>query len=239
MFDRNKVKMFYYQIKGKDESGFMGNWSWPPVFSGMVEAENKKKAKLLIDDEYGRKFPLRVLKKDIDEHHYLLNIKEVNEGDERTIGLFELIECEQCNKKFRVIDKYNDFNENDKGRDFCSQSCKSRWYESNKTIKIPSNELSNGIAFIYQIKNKITGMSYIGKTTQVFTLRWYQHFYQHGDCKFHKAIKESKFSDWTFSVIEIVQNIDGEVNGETVKRREGYWISEFDSINNGYNSVQA
>ena len=76
-------------------------------------------------------------------------------------------------------------------------------------------------------------MCYIGKTSQVFTLRWYQHFYQSGDCKFHAAIKNSNFTDWSFDVIEIANS------AEEVSIREQYWIDHYDSISNGYNSVSA
>ena len=102
------------------------------------------------------------------------------------------------------------------------------------------NELNeNGTAVINKIKNINTGLVYIGKTTQAFTLRWYQHFYQKGDCKFHKAIKQSSLTDWQFSIIEIVKTPKGVSPIDYVRERESYWISEYDSIESGYNSVVA
>lgn len=43
---------FYYQIKGRQPAGpnREAEWAWPPVFSGMVEAENRKLAKAQIDE---------------------------------------------------------------------------------------------------------------------------------------------------------------------------------------------
>ena len=92
---------------------------------------------------------------------------------------------------------------------------------------------------IYRVFNRLTGMSYVGKTTQVFTLRWYQHFYHGGKCKFHDAIKASKKEDWDFSIIETVVTPKDEDLDCFVATREQFWIDEFDSIENGYNTVTA
>lgn len=229
---------FYYQIKAKDNSEYgISSWAWPPVFSGKVTAENKKLAKALIEEEYGRKFPQRVLKKDLDQHQYLLNIREITEDDERTRGLFETRECQQCKAKFRQIDLYNDHNESYKGSEFCSNNCKQKYYDQNRPIRpdIAGNEKP----VIYRILNVNSGMSYVGKTTQVFTLRWYQHFYHGGDCKFHKAIKESSIEDWEFTIIETVSIPDDRDSNEFVAERERFWINELNSIEDGYNSVSA
>jgi len=186
---------FYYQIKGKDKSEYgSGRWDWPPLLSGMVQSEDKKGARALIDEEYGRKFPLRVLRKDMDSEHYLLHIREVGEDDEKTLRLFEPIACKECETKFRIIDKYNDANEHNKGAEFCSSKC-AKDYRERSSYRTPSELDGSGTAVIYKIANVKTRMVYIGKTTQAFTLRWYQHFYQNGDCKFHEAIKNSELTD--------------------------------------------
>ena len=43
---------FYYQIKSRQPAGpnREAEWAWPPVFSGMVEADNRKLAKAQIDE---------------------------------------------------------------------------------------------------------------------------------------------------------------------------------------------
>lgn len=228
---------FYYQIKGKEQSSW-GGWAWPPVFTGKVTAKDKKDAKKIIENEYERKFPLRVLKKDLENEHYLLKITEIKEDDERTKSLFEFIQCKECGQSFRVIDKYNDHDEKDKGKEFCSQRCRDDNNYRNRAPE-PKDLLlkSGGAAFIYKILNKKTKKVYIGKTHQVFTLRWYQHFYQSGNCKFHNAIRESSLSDWEFSIIEIVQVKDGQKAEEAVKERESYWISFYNCIEDGYNTM--
>lgn len=236
---------WYYQIKGKlrePVSGFYGNdqnWLFPPIFSGKVDADSKKEAHKKINEEYGRAFPLRVLKSDLESNEFLLNIREIT--DDRTRGLFALRNCTHCDISFRQIDSYNS-NSDYFGPDFCCYSCKRSHTEIQQFIDTNNNELG-GIhpPVIYRVTNKITGHVYIGKTTQAFTLRWYQHFYQGGSTKFHLAIKSSKISDWTFEVLEkihIPEDIKSKSDIEKlIFQREKHWIGHHDSIINGYNSI--
>lgn len=245
------MKEFYYQIKGKcgseqSGSGPFGhtNWVFPPIFSGKVEAENKKEAQKIINEEYDKKFPLRVLNKDLDSNDFLLNIDEINPNNNRYKNLFELKICPQCGETYRVIDKYNDFNETYKGQDYCSQKCKDIEYNTLRVNALENefiNRTNNPV--IYKITNKNNNKCYIGKTNQVFTLRWYQHFYQHTNCKFHTEIKNTKLTDWLFEIIEIVDIefkliMSAKDVDKIVKERETYWINFYDSINDGYNSIK-
>lgn len=237
---------FYYQIKAKrspEDDNFCGlsNWKFPPVYSGKVSAADKKSAKIIIDEEYGKIFPLRVLAKDIDSNEFLLNIEEIKEGS-HTARLFEKQTCIQCENTFYVIDKYNDPNVDNKSFYYCSDKCKTDHNGVRNYLINQSQELSgNSNPVIYRITNKISGMSYIGKTNQVFTLRWYQHFFQIGNCKFHEAIKNSKVSDWIFEIQEIIiipENIKTVAEIEKlIIEREKFWINEYNSIENGYNTL--
>lgn len=228
---------YYYQIKiqSQDQSS-LSRWAFPPIFSGKVSANSKSEAKQLIEQEYERKFPLRVLEKNLANEPYLLNIQEISVDDERTQGLFEFRNCLQCNQKFRVIDLYNDHNEIYKGKEYCSFHCKEVHRLENTEIKVDGWG-RNSRPIIYQITNIQNGLSYIGKTTQVFTLRWYQHFYQGGSCKFHQAIKDSKVEDWQFRVLEISIPPSGVDKDEYLACRERFWIEKLDTIDNGYNSL--
>ena len=234
------MKKFYYQIKIKDpDPCAFSNWIWPPVLSDMVEAENKKEAKLFIDNEYSRKFPQRVLTKNLKDYEFLLHIREINKDDLKTLSLFEIKHCEYCNGGFRVIDKYNNIHESNKGTKFCSEKCANSHYQENRTDKdFDTGYYGVEQPVIYRILNIITGKSYIGKTTQIFTLRWYQHFFQPNSTKFHKAIKKSKLEDWTFSVIESVIIPDGEDKDKFIASRERFYINKFDSIKCGYNTAK-
>jgi hypothetical protein len=232
-----KVADYYYQIKAKEKSEYgFSNWAFPPLFSGMVTADSKKSAKTEIENEYGRKFPLRVLEKDLANEHFLLKIDEIKDDDKRTKSLFEFQDCKQCGKGFRRIDLYNDHNEIYKGTEFCGNHCKELNYQQNRSERIDGWS-GREQPVIYMIKNKNTGLPYIGKTTQVFTLRWYQHFYHGGTCKFHLAIKDSCVSDWEFSIVEVIDEIpDGLKKDDFISERERHWITQFNSIENGYNS---
>lgn len=236
---------FYFQIKGRlDEPeetiyGGIQNWGFPPLFSGKVTASDKKQAKLLVDEEYGRKFPLRVLAKDLAQNPFLLSIEEIKEGS-RIADLFKQRECQHCKVSFYMIDKYNNIHDHYKGWDYCTEKCR----EAARDIRVAQyhlNEVMNGrsLPIIYKITNKITSKVYIGKTTQIFTLRWYQHFFQTGDNKFHQAIKSTPVTDWTFEVLEAIDLPDTKSHSEVeafIIERERFYIAQFNSIEEGYNS---
>lgn len=230
---------FYYQIKGKKYlgqfygSGFSENWVFPPIFSGKVIAADKKEAKVLIEEEYGKQFPLRVLKKDLDSNEFLLKIEDMT-GKNYLAQLFEERPCKECKSTFRRIDLYNDPNTRYKGTEYCCDACKERAYERQRFELSESmfSEAGN-VPCIYKITNRTTGQCYIGQTIQSFTLRWWQHIkWGKTDCKFHKAMQESKITDWIFEVIEIIESKD------KLNDREGYWIKFYNSVNGGYNTVR-
>jgi hypothetical protein len=234
--DALMLKEFYYQIKGKKGEGqFTGmsdRWVFPPIFSGKVEAKDKKEAKQIIENEYGKSFPLRVLQKDIDNNDYLLSITDMIDNNYLK-SHFETRACLECKCGFRRIDLFNNINERYKGSDFCSTSCKEINYERKKIERFnEDNDLCGGISVIYKITNKHNDMCYIGQTTQSFTLRWWQHVkWGKSDCKFHQAIRESKITDWMFEVVHVCNN------SKELNEMEGYFINKFDSIDNGYNTL--
>jgi len=224
---------FYYQIKGKAGVGnqSLSCWTFPPIFSGKVSAKNKAEAKEMIEKEYHKKFPLRVLHKDIDNNEFLLKIEDMTDNDYLK-SLFEKRECIECKTKFRRIDLYNNANVIYKGDKFCSDSCKQTYYERERAENFEQNQgFYDSIPVIYKITNKNNNKVYIGQTTQSFTLRWWQHIkWGVSDCKFHKAMRESKVTDWTFEVIEVVKD------KSKLDERESYYIKQFDSIKEGYNT---
>lgn len=220
---------FYYQIKGKNANG---DWCWPPLYSGRVDADNNKEARKLLEDEYGMKLPGGKLKKEADTQQMLLTIIEMRPY---LRDRFDTKACKQCGKEYTINEKYL-INAGGQ-QDFCSSDCTTD-YKNSEAIEYNVNFDFNGIhePVIYKITSKTTGKCYIGKTTQAFTLRWYQHFYQGCGTKFHAAIKELGLQDWTFEVIEIVQCSKMEIK-DRILERESYWIKHYNSIENGYNSV--
>lgn len=88
---------------------------------------------------------------------------------------------------------------------------------------------------IYKITNNVNRKSYIGQTIQEPIERFYQHCAKKCDAEvlkmaIHKAINKYGKRNFTFEVIE-------EVSTESINDRERYWISYYDSYNNGYNST--
>jgi hypothetical protein len=243
---------FYYQIKGKaghtdpDYISMYGNpqnWTFPPIFSGMVEAETREDAKKIINELYDKKFPLRVLSKDLESNEFLLSIEEMKKDSHR-FKLFEKIDCSLCGNSFYMIDRYNDHNEFYKGWKYCSDRCKDEHYMIRESEYLDNRDLDGlHVPVIYKITNKNTGKCYIGKTTQPFTLRWYQHFYQQKGTKFHDEISKSKLSDWVFEIQEEVEfptnaNFAGKTDRDRfILERERFWITQYNSINEGYNSI--
>jgi len=239
------MPQYLYQIKGKGESssGSWGTWLFPPLWTDLIEAKDKKAAKQMIDDEYGRVFPLRVLSKDLATNEFLLVIKEIAEDDKHTKSLFVVNCCKQCGHEFKQIEKYQLGNKGG-GKDFCCNECSKEHDKVNALTHFNAEAFTRlRLPVIYKITNTITGLSYIGKTNQVFTLRWYQHFYHGTGSKFHTAIRESKITDWLFEVIEVVEfPVEIKTNSDIadyVFRREMHHINLNDTIKNGYNSVNS
>ena len=225
---------FYYQIKGKAgvDNQSLSCWAFPPIFSGKVSAKNKAQAKEIIEKEYHKKFSLRVLRKDLDNNEFLLKIEDMTDNDYLK-SLFEERECIECKMKFRRIDLYNNANEVYKGDKFCSDSCKQIYYERERAENFEQNQgFYDSIPVIYRITNKNNNKIYIGQTTQSFTLRWWQHIkWGKSDCKFHKAMRKSKITDWIFEVIEVVKD------KSKLDERESYYIKHYNSIKKGYNTL--
>jgi hypothetical protein len=228
---------FYYQIKGKcsdsELSYNFGNWSWPPIFSGMVVADTKKLAHIEVNEQYGKKFPLRVLSKDLDSNEFLLHLREIKESDHHTRRLFEVQTCKQCGEQFTVIEKYEQCHGG--SFDFCSKACSDKYNHVEYINR-------DGLPVIYRITNKLTNMCYIGKTRQSFTLRWWQHITNPGECKFHMALRNAQITDWTFEVIEIVTMPEGvrdfSILESIICERESEHIRLHNSIEDGYNTRQ-
>ncbi|BCT30355.1 GIY-YIG nuclease family protein [Bacillus velezensis] len=84
---------------------------------------------------------------------------------------------------------------------------------------------------IYRYRNKINNKNYIGQTTN-FERRMIRHLadskHPNPMYKIHRAIKKYGIENFEITVLE-------ECTKEMLDEREIYWISHFDSYNNGYN----
>ena len=88
---------------------------------------------------------------------------------------------------------------------------------------------------IYKITNQVNGKIYIGKTNNS-DRRWNDHKrlsstpgHKEYDKILYKAMRKYGIENFTFEMIELLE--DYSISGE----REKYWISKYNSYNEGYN----
>jgi group I intron endonuclease len=88
---------------------------------------------------------------------------------------------------------------------------------------------------IYSVLCKVTNKRYIGQTVRDVNVRWKEHITDsrnHPKTLLHKAI--AKYGPSMF----VVRSIEEDVSINNLDEREKYWISEFDTFNNGYNLTE-
>jgi group I intron endonuclease len=86
---------------------------------------------------------------------------------------------------------------------------------------------------IYKVANKISGNIYIGQTVKSLQERKRQHIKksQNPKSKFHKAIKSYGVDNFNWEVIDTANSKD-ELNKKEIR-----YITEYNSIENGYNMI--
>ena len=95
------------------------------------------------------------------------------------------------------------------------------------------------MGYIYKVVCKTTKQIYIGKSESTVEERWKGHcraafLPSHGDYNFpfHRAIRKYGVEDF------IVETIDKSENSEDLKEKEIYWISFYNSYEEGYNATR-
>lgn len=85
---------------------------------------------------------------------------------------------------------------------------------------------------IYIIKNNINNKVYIGQTIQALNIRLQNHKMASRieDTKFYRAMRKYGEDNFFIELLETVSN-------DKLDERERYWIKEYDSYYNGYNST--
>lgn len=91
------------------------------------------------------------------------------------------------------------------------------------------------MGYIYKITNKVNGKVYIGQTIKDVEKRFQQHKNNYNKPYFsqlvlYRAFAKYGIENFSFEKIEEVEN-------EKLDSREKYWISYYDSYQNGYNST--
>lgn len=91
--------------------------------------------------------------------------------------------------------------------------------------------------YIYQIKNKLNGKLYVGKTLKSPEERWREHCKDaskenHKGRPLYAAIQKYGVENFELTTLEEVTNID------SLNDREIYWIEILGSFKNGYNATK-
>ncbi len=225
---------FYYDIKARQDTDgdSFQKWSWPPVWSGRIEAKDSKEARAILKAEYEEKFSR--------DGNYLLNIKPMSPY---LLKRFELVKCSVCEQEYTPNDIYSVGLSNS---GYCSSVCheKANNERERQRMNLRIDEYSafyQGFPVIYRVHNVKTDMSYIGKSIRSFTLRWWEHLCSAksgSDSKFHAALQGSELTDWQFSIVETISFDDSVMDkNKYIFEREMFWINQFNSINKGYNTT--
>jgi hypothetical protein len=100
------------------------------------------------------------------------------------------------------------------------------------------NKMDINIGYIYIIKNKINSQIYIGSTQNNINIRWMQHRYafkQNIKNKLYDAFRELLIENFYIEILEQVKY----KNIYELRCRENYYISLYNSLKNGYNSIKS
>jgi hypothetical protein len=92
---------------------------------------------------------------------------------------------------------------------------------------------TDSLNYIYKITEKSTDKCYIGKTRNVPFFRWWNHL-KHSSSPFGVYLRQTRLSNWTF---EVLQELPANIADTEIFKIESQYIREFNSINNGFNSV--
>ena len=89
---------------------------------------------------------------------------------------------------------------------------------------------------IYRFTCKLNNKSYIGQTIRP-ERRYKDHCKAEGDSYIHNAIRTHGLENFEYVVQENIEANDPVELKHTLNEREQYWISYYDSYNNGYNNT--
>lgn len=153
--------------------------------------------------------------------------------------------CSYCAKESSVVGEKNILKNN--AGTYCSEICKTNHEQMMKDnsdfiheddhFGIGVRDRNQIVGYIYKITNKHTMSCYVGQTVKPPLFRWWQHL------KVDRKFEQADITDLVFEVLEIV-TFDTKVDGayenakDKLNKREAYYIRFYDSVEEGYNSVQ-
>jgi hypothetical protein len=236
-----KFKAFIRVVKSLDKNEFgMVNVIREPL----IEADSKAEVKSMLLEKYSQFFQNgKVYEKETKDkaQFFYVVIFPLYRHEEILIEEGSWV-CEYCGQvhenKYVSRPRINDRLFGDKlfcktDDDFCINRYKSDKFKNIDFPDDPNYITTSSCNYIYKCTEKSTGKCYIGKTRNAPFFRWWNHL-THSSSPFGLHLRTTMLSDWTFEVLEI---LPGDASDTDVFKLESKYITQFDSINNGYNSV--
>lgn len=219
------MKKFYYYLTVYDKETYNG---WRRIHQDIVSATDKKDGIKKVSETYNAKLKQKVQRgKESDVDYKIFIVELTPDWEEHWLSVRD---CTKCQLKYTLLQSQQ--MNSGANYDTCSNMCRNEGRFSSEA----STHLRTGPhnPVIYKITHRPTGRCYIGQTTQAFTLRWYQHFFQSSETKFHSFIKNSRIEDWFF---EVVESLPPGTPREEVNERERVNIVKFNALTEGFNST--
>lgn len=241
---RRFFKAFIRVVKSVNNSDFA---SLNQIVEPLIEAKDKIEVKEILLAKYPQFFQNGKIyekeTKDTAQFFYVI-IFELYQSEINLINEGEWV-CDFCGQKHenKYISKPVIFQNKNFCRDneqidynsgsFCLQEFKDKILYANVDNLDNTYFVGRNPIYIYKITEKQTNKCYIGKTKNHAIWRWWSHLTKNSS-PFGIYLKQTKLSDWTF---EVLQELDVNTNDNEVFRIESEYIKEFNSIENGFNSV--
>jgi len=115
----------------------------------------------------------------------------------------------------------------------CLDWYKEKFYRENNIEENEHYIKANSNYYIYKITEKETWKSYIGQTRNEPFFRWWQHL-THSSSPFWLYLRKTSLNQWLFEVLDILEH---KTAYEEVLSLESKYIRQYDTIENGFNSV--
>ena len=243
---QNYYKAFIRVVKSINSGDFYNAFSYENIIKEpLIIAEDKDEVRDILLKKYPQFFPSNKVytreTKDTAQFFYVV-IFELYQWEKDLITKNESWECSFCHQKHEneYISKPRMYEKLFGGLKFCKSEedyCLSQYKkEYYKDIELPDDEIyikKDSPIYIYKITEKSTNKSYIGKTKNAPFFRWWNHL-THSSSPFGIYLRQTVISDWTFEVLEV---LPCSTDDTTVFRIESEYITKFNSIKQGFNSV--
>lgn len=253
----NLYKAFIRVVKSiafKESNEYMGFNTVEIIREPLIEAKDKSEVKAILLEKYPQFFQNgdvyeKETKNDRAQFFYVVifplyqhEIELIKEGEWKCdycghIHKNKYISRPLTSRKFDgKVFCGNDYKT---GNDIVSEpDCYENWKKevAFKNIDLPDDlDYINvdSLNYIYKITEKTSGKCYVGKTRNAPFFRWWNHL-KHSKSPFGIYLRQTKLSQWTFEVLE---ELPSNISDSDVFRIESEYITKFDSINNGFNSL--